>query len=77
MSGRVNINPLHANREAQRRWYRRQRRNEASYRVDVGPRVLSMLVARGYLLDSETDDSHEVSRGIALFLADHAEADAV
>jgi hypothetical protein len=44
------------NREAQRRWYARQKRGEASYPVDVGPRVLDLLVHQGYLQEDETHD---------------------
>jgi hypothetical protein len=72
---RFGTNPLHANREAQARWYARQKRGEASYRCDVGPKVLEMLVWRGYLQDDETDDPHEVAKAISVFLSDHAEAD--
>jgi hypothetical protein len=64
------------NREAQRRWYARQKRCEWSYHVDVGPKVMGMLVRRRYIDDHETDDPREVTKAVTLFLLDHAEADA-
>jgi hypothetical protein len=75
--GRFNITARRrANREAQRRWYARQKKCEALYReVRAGPRVLDMLVKRGYILDSEVGDAHEVCEAISLFMLDHAEAD--
>jgi hypothetical protein len=74
--GRFNaIARRRANKLAQQRWRARQRQCRASFRCDVGPRAMSMLVARGYLLDTETGDPHEVSEAVTLFLNDHAEAD--
>jgi hypothetical protein len=62
-------------REAQRRWRARQKKLQASYRVDAGPAVLNMLVRRKYIDDHETENAMEVGKAISLFMNDHAELD--
>jgi hypothetical protein len=59
-------------REAQKRWRARQKKAQASYRVDADGAVLNMLLAHKYIEEHEIDDQREVGAAITLLLADLA-----
>jgi hypothetical protein len=63
------------NREAQRRFRVRGKKQQAASWVDYSDKVLSMLIKRKYLNENEVENKSEVRRALTLFLADIAAAD--
>jgi hypothetical protein len=63
------------NREAQRRFRVRGKKQQAASWVDYSDKVLSMLIRRKYINEHEAENKTEIRKALTQFLADIAAAD--